>query len=161
MLRANAGNSGNSFLQGRALKYRRALILLAVASSCRDARPISIFGEWVVTEYRAPGRSSMTQAEAERFRGLRLSYSPGRATLLDRSCDRPAYQRWTLSPRHFESDYGVPPRQVGVPGDSIEVIRVDCGTKGESAGGEIVILSADRLIFTTGGVFFLLSRVAT
>ena len=103
----------------------------------------------------------MTQAEADRFRGLRLSYSPDRATLLDRTCDQPTYQKWKLSPGHFESDYGVAPRQIGVQGDSIDVVRVDCSIKGEAVGSEIVVLSADRLVFTTGGVFFLLSRVAT
>jgi hypothetical protein len=145
------------FRQGHRFLCLPALLLLA----CQDAPPISIYGEWVIAEYRSPGPSSMTKSEAERFTGLRLSYSADQASMLDRSCDHPNYRRWKLSPRHFESDYGVRPQQVGIQADSIEVVHVDCAIGGRAAETEILILSPDRLILTTGGVFFLLTRVAT
>jgi hypothetical protein len=102
----------------------------------------------------------MSKDEADRFRTLTLSYSAERAALLDRNCDRPTYERWKVSPRHFESDYGVSPRRLGIQADSIEIIRIDCTLGGRPDGNEIVVVSADKLIFTAGGVFFLLSRVA-
>jgi hypothetical protein len=135
-----------------------SLSVVAAITAC-NAPPIPIFGEWIVDDHVAPGPSSMTKADADRFRGLRLSYSANRAVFLDRSCDRPVYERWNVSARHFESDYGVPPRRVGVLADSIPIVRIDCTVDGQALGNEVVVVSADKLIFVSGGVFFLLSRL--
>lgn len=141
---------------------RRILVLLAFSfAACQAPQPVAVYGKWVVTEHVAPGRSSMSSSEADRFRGTSLTYSADQAVLLDRSCAHPRYERWKLSPRHFEADYGVAPSRLGITGDSVDVVRIDCTIGGQAAGSELVVVSADRLIYPTGGVFFLLSRVAT
>jgi len=103
----------------------------------------------------------MTPGEAQRWYGTRIAYNAKRADLFDKTCYAPTYERWTLSARHFESDYGVSHKRLGIPGDSIHIVRVECKDAGRVLGAELIILSPDKLLFSMDGVFFLLIRAAT
>ena len=117
-------------------------------------------GDWVITDHLAPSMSEMPPEEARRWYGTPVAFTATNAGLLAENCTAPVYEPWTVSQRHFESDYGLSPDRLGIVGDSIRIVRIECKSGVRGRGAELFVLSHDQLIFSMRGVFFLLKRAA-
>ena len=136
-------------------------LMLLGALACDGAPNAELLGSWTVTDHVAPDGARMVESEANRVHGATATFEAKRAVVLRNTCTEPKYNTWVVGVRHFESDYGVLPTRVGIPGDSIRIFSVDCKGQWKVPASELIVVSNDRLLFMWDGVFFLMTRDGT
>jgi hypothetical protein len=136
----------------------RSFALLVVAA-CAPTAAEPIYGEWTVSGHVEPDGSAMSAEQADGWRGSRLELSTRRVSILNNVCDTPSYGGWTLTRARFEEHYGVSPAKLGILGDDIRVVQLNCNKNvWRAPGNQLIVASRDRLVFLWDGVFFLVSR---
>jgi hypothetical protein len=138
--------------------FTRVAVIGALGCGAPPSEP-SVLGDWVVSDHLAPSMSSISPEAARQWYGTNVRLDAKQVKFMNTVCTTPDFQRWTLNKRHFETDYGLEPRRLGITADSVRIVYVGCqGERGR--GTEFIVLASDQLIMSIDGVFFLLKRGA-
>lgn len=134
-----------------------------IAASGVDPRAVAHLGQWEVVAHWMPGARTMSDAEADAWRGRVVRYEVDVAQFGADSCQDPQYRFSVVAVDSLlAAAYHVTPAALGWkggPGVTLTMIRVHCGdAPWASPGGTLLQLSDGRTFTVWDGTFFELHR---
>jgi hypothetical protein len=136
-------------------RFRVALaILLASSVSCASAPKLPVFGTWRIQSYTSPGLSAAAPVQSLSWVGMSASFAPEDARVAGDRCSTPKYTSSTLSAADFQQQFKMAPTAAGLSGDSVAVVKVDCGSEWNAATNTLIVKSPTSLLAPWHGTFF-------
>ncbi|MDR6982401.1 hypothetical protein J2X32_001019 [Rheinheimera pacifica] len=136
-----------------------SLLLTLFLLSCSSDNSKWYQGHWQVTDAKFPGISAMGMDDAKAWFGTKASYTDTKVSFADEVCDKPQFTLTTLVEAEFYSLYRARFQQLGITGESTEILTVGCPSDWV-APGAILIKAENNTAYTLwDGVFFKLDKV--
>src|SRR5690554_3018138 len=115
-------------------------------------------GDWTVTDVEFPAVSALSYEDAQAWFGSKAKVSKSVFLFRDSRCDSPQFEHESFTESEFYRAYRASYAQLGIAGDSVEVIRVTCSEASVFAGNTLIQVNEDVLYIPWDGAFFRLER---
>ena len=132
--------------------------LVLALGSCAARSRSTFLGDWRVIWLTAPGVSALAPTEATGWVGTVATYDDHRAVFGRDACNAASYTTRTVTPEGFTQEYRVRPTDLGLQGEAITLVTVSCASAWTNRGSLLIVKSADEMLTTWDGVFFVLER---
>jgi hypothetical protein len=118
-----------------------------------------LFGTWQIVSFRFGEGVSVGPGDAKKLVGLKLQLGDTRAQSGSEVCDSPTYTSTRMTENEFSYDFRTTLKSIGIRGNHVDVVNVDCGGSNWTVPGAILIKVQDRQMLTNwDGVFFVLKK---
>lgn len=137
-----------------------SLLLLFLLLSCSTPEAKWYLGVWKVTDAKFPGISAMGMDEAKAWFGSEVTYTETKVTFRDESCHSPEFTTTLLTEDEFFSAYRATFKALGIEGESVEILHVDCSSSWTSSGATLVKANSNFGYTLWDGVFFKVDKIS-
>jgi hypothetical protein len=128
-------------------RRRAAALVLAGAALCAAACGEGAYrGTWEVVDYRRPATSVLGELDARSRLGDTLVVGADTAAVAGERCVVADAMRQTLTVRELEMAHEVARGELGVAGETVEVLELRCGEGGLPYGEELIRIGRDSLL---------------
>lgn len=118
-------------------------------------------GEWRVSDVEFPAISALGYDEAETWFGSQAIYSEAQVSFRGTTCQRPEYELREVAEQEFRTAYRASFSQLGIDGDTAEVLSVTCSEVTSFPGMTLIKIAGDVVYLPWDGAFFRLARSAS
>lgn len=136
-----------------------SIICLTTTANAQESRNQDFFGTWRIVAFRFGHGISVGSRDARKFVGLKLQFGETRAVSGREACASPVYKSKRMTADEFKEDFRTSLKSIGITGDHVDVVDVDCGTANWIVPGATLLkLRNGQMLTIWDGVFFVLKR---
>ena len=118
-----------------------------------------LFGTWQIVSFRFGKGVSVGPGDAKKLLGLKVQLGDTRAQSGSEVCDSPTYTSERMTENEFSYEFRTSLKSMGIRGNHVDVVNVDCGGSNWIVPGATLIKAQDRQMLTIwDGVFFVLKK---
>lgn len=135
------------------------IICIATTSNAQESHERDFLGTWRIVAFRFGQGVSVGARDAKKLLGMKLQFGDTRARSGRDDCAAPVYKSTRMTADEFREDFRTTLKSIGIKGDHVEVVNVDCEGSDWTVPGATLIKVQDRQLLTIwDGVYFVLRK---